>query len=89
MFQQFASTRSSLRTSNLTEDVGLTVRPTMFFFLKSFLENKKDTGKGTQNEERGKVKTKKKPSRNVLDFLFSWPETPRIRRRCKLNSNPD
>jgi hypothetical protein len=29
------------------------------FFFKSFLENKKDTGKGTQNEEGRKVETKK------------------------------
>jgi hypothetical protein len=36
--------------------MGLTVSPTIFF-LKSFLENKKDRGKGTQNEEGRKVKT--------------------------------
>lgn len=61
-----------------------------WFFLKSFLENKKDRGKGPQNEEGRKVKKKKKkPSRNILDFLFSCPETPRVRWRCKVNSNPD
>jgi hypothetical protein len=73
MFQQFSSTRSSLCASNLRGQVGLTVRPTMFFFfLKSFPENKKDRGKGTQNEEGRKVKKGKK-SRNVLDIFIFLP----------------
>jgi len=39
------------------EYLGLIVRPNMFsFFVKSFLENKKIRGNGTQNEKVRKVK---------------------------------
>jgi hypothetical protein len=88
MFQQFSSTRSSLCTSDFREDVGLTVHPTMFFSFSSRSLKIRKIEEREQNEEERKVKTKK-PSRNVLDFLFSCPETPRVRRRCKVNSNPD
>jgi hypothetical protein len=56
MLQQFSFTWSTLCTSNLREYVGLIVCPKMFFFLKSFLENKKVRENGTQNEEVRKVK---------------------------------
>jgi hypothetical protein len=69
MFQQFSSTRSSVCTSNLREYVRFIVGPTMVFFLKSFLENKKDTRKGTQNEEKGIVKKKSPEMYRTLYFL--------------------
>jgi hypothetical protein len=38
------------------------------FFFKSFLENKKGRGKGTQNEEGRKVKTKR--NRPEINWTF-------------------
>jgi hypothetical protein len=44
--------------------------PPQCVFFKSFLENKKDRGKGTQNEEGRKVKTK--GNRPEMYWTFSF-----------------
>jgi hypothetical protein len=61
--------------------------PTLFFFLKSFLENTKDRGKGTQNGEKMIVKQKCPEMHKVFFFHFPCPLTLRVRKRCKENSN--
>jgi hypothetical protein len=49
--------------------------PIMFFFLKSFLENKKDRGKGTQNEEKMIVKQKSPEMCKVFLFFLPFDST--------------
>ena len=45
----------------------------VIFFYKSFLENKKDREKGTQNEEGSTVKQKQKTVQKCIGFFIIFP----------------